>query len=157
MSAADDLADLLTSRSWTIAVAESCTGGLVGHLITSSPGSSAYFQGGIVAYSHTAKMELLGVTTECLRKHGSVSERTAVAMANGARDAFQVDLGVGLTGIAGPGGGTDEKPVGTVCIAVAGDVDERSWTLNIKGSRDDVRQKAAEEGLKLVCKFLQEQ
>jgi PncC family amidohydrolase len=151
------LADALTSRNWTTAVAESCTGGLVGHMITSIPGSSAYFHGGITTYSDSAKIELLGVPEECLRNHGAVSKRTALAMATGVRDAFRVDIGIAVTGIAGPGGGTEEKPVGLVCIAVAGEEDERVKELSLDGSREEVQKKAAEEALKLAIEFLQDQ
>lgn len=154
---AEELADALTSRNLTIAVAESCTGGLVGHIITSIPGSSAYFHGGITTYSDTAKIELLGVTEDCLRNHGAVSKRTALAMATGVRDAFRVDVGIAVTGIAGPGGGSDEKPVGLVCIAVAGEEDERVIELNLDGSRGEVQKKAAEKALKIAVEFLQDQ
>ncbi len=156
MKTVEELAELLTSRSWTVAVAESCTGGLLGHLITSVPGSSEYFQGGMTAYSNTAKIDLLGITQDCLRNHGSVSERTALAMATGVRDAFQVDLGIGITGIAGPGGGTEQKPVGTVYVAVAGDLNEKIKTLALDGSRDDIKLAAAEAALEFACEFLRE-
>ena len=154
---AEGLADALTSKHWTVAVAESCTGGLLGQMITAHPGSSAYFHGGITTYSDTAKIELLGVPEECLHKHGAVSGRTALAMATGVRDAFRVDIGVAVTGIAGPGGGTDAKPVGLVYVAVAGDQDERVKELNLKGSREDVRKAAAEAALALASEFIAEQ
>lgn len=157
MKVVEELAELLTSRNWTVAVAESCTGGLLGHLITSVPGSSEYFQGGMTVYSNTAKIDLLGITQDCLRNHGSVSERTALAMATGVMDAFQVDLGIGITGIAGPGGGTEQKPVGTVYVAVTGDLDEKVKTLALDGSRDDIKLAAAEATLEFACEFLREQ
>ncbi len=156
MKVVEELAELLTSRNWTIAVAESCTGGLLGHLITSVPGSSEYFQGGMTAYSNTAKIDLLGITQDCLRNHGSVSERTALAMATGVMDAFQVDVGIGITGIAGPGGGTEQRPVGTVCLAVVGEVEDKAKTLALEGSREDIKLAAAEAALEFACEFLRE-
>jgi PncC family amidohydrolase len=104
----------------TVATAESCTGGLVAHLLTEVPGSSAYLRGGIVAYANDVKEALLGVPAATLEAHGAVSAQVAVAMAEGARERLAVDLGVGVTGVAGPDGGTDDKPVGLVYVAVAG-------------------------------------
>ena len=104
----------------TVATAESCTGGLVAHALTEVPGSSAYVRGGIVAYANDVKAEQLGVPQAALEAHGAVSAQVAVAMAEGARDRLRADLGVGVTGVAGPDGGTEEKPVGLVYVAVAG-------------------------------------
>ncbi len=157
MSIAEELADQLTSHNWTLAVAESCTGGLIGHLITSVPGSSAYFHGAVTTYSDTAKMEILGVPIECLKNHGSVSKRTALAMAWGVRDAFRVDIGIGVTGIAGPGGGTEQKPVGLVYIAVVGEDDETVKELNLSGTREEIKIASAEAALKAACEFLEAQ
>jgi len=154
---AEELANLMTSRHWTLAVAESCTGGLIGHMITAIPGASVYFHGGMTSYSNTAKMELLGVTEECMKNHGTVSARTALAMAAGVRDAFRVDIGIAVTGIAGPGGGSDAKPVGLVYIAVAGGEDERVKELKLKGSRDEIKEAAAEAALAFACEFVNEQ
>jgi PncC family amidohydrolase len=114
------LQDACLGRGRTVAAAESCTGGLVAHLITEVPGSSGYFRGGVVAYSDDVKRDLLGVPEEALRAHGAVSAQVAVAMAEGVRARVGADLGAGVTGVAGPGGGTDAKPVGLVYIAVAG-------------------------------------
>jgi nicotinamide-nucleotide amidase len=110
---------LLREHGSTLAAAESCTGGMLGERITSVAGSSAYFLGGVVAYANAAKQALLGVPAELLERHGSVSEPVASAMAEGVRARFGADFGVATTGISGPGGGSPEKPVGTVCIALA--------------------------------------
>jgi nicotinamide-nucleotide amidase len=111
---------LLTKNRKTIATAESCTGGFISHLITSVPGSSAYFLGGIVSYDNLIKENVLGVTADTLTSFGAVSEETVHEMANAARKIMKTDYGLAVSGIMGPGGGTEEKPVGTVWIAVAG-------------------------------------
>lgn len=108
------------ARGLTVATAESCTGGLVAHLMTEEPGSSAYLRGGVVAYSDEVKRKLLGVPAEVLAAHGAVSAQVAVAMAEGVRARLGTDLAVGVTGIAGPDGGSAAKPVGLVYVAVAG-------------------------------------
>jgi len=119
-----ELAERLQARCMaldlTVATGESCTGGLVAHALTEVPGSSAYVRGGIVAYANEVKTALLGVPADVLEAHGAVSAQVAVAMAEGARNRLGTDLGVGVTGVAGPDGGTAEKPVGLVYIAVAG-------------------------------------
>ncbi len=108
------------ARRLTVATAESCTGGLVAHVLTEVPGSSAYVRGGVVAYADEVKRGLLGVPDEILHAHGAVSAQVAVAMAEGVRERLGTDLGVGVTGVAGPDGGSDAKPVGLVYVAVAG-------------------------------------
>jgi PncC family amidohydrolase len=119
-----ELAERLQARciaaGLTVATAESCTGGLVAHLLTEIPGSSAYVRGGIVAYANDVKEAELGVPATTLEAHGAVSAQVAVAMAEGARARLRADLGVGVTGVAGPDGGSEEKPVGLVYVAVAG-------------------------------------
>ena len=116
----------------TIAAAESCTGGLIGHVLTEIPGVSDIFLGGAVSYSNEAKERLLGVPAETIARHGAVSAQVAVAMAEGARSAFSAAVGVSVTGIAGPAGGTDSKPVGLTYVAVADaaghDVRRHVWT-----------------------------
>jgi len=117
---AEVLGNLLREQNQTLALAESCTGGYIGHLITSTPGSSDYFMGGVVAYSNDSKVNILGVSANTLANHGAVSENTVKEMANGARSKFNATFAIATSGIAGPDGGTDEKPIGTVWIALAG-------------------------------------
>jgi PncC family amidohydrolase len=124
---ADPLVDLAArlqarcvERGLTVATAESCTGGLVAHLLTEVPGSSAYLRGGIVAYADAVKQAELGVPAEVLAAHGAVSAQVALAMAEGVRNRLGTDLGLGVTGVAGPDGGSESKPVGLAYVAVAG-------------------------------------
>ncbi len=146
---------LLKARGWWVAFAESCTGGLATSRLTDVPGSSAYVERSIVAYSNRAKIELLGVADALIEEHGAVSEAVAVAMAAGIRARGGVDLGVGITGIAGPGGGTEQKPVGTVCIAVAG---SRTIvrTFRFPGGRDVVKAMSANWAIDMVRRYLLE-
>jgi len=150
---------LLLQNHLTIALAESCTGGLIGSRLTNVPGSSAYFLGGVVAYDNRVKESVLGVPKGLLETYGAVSAETAVAMAKGARGVLQADLGLGVTGIAGPVGGTAEKPVGLVYIALAapGGVDCRRFLF--PGERPGVRWGASNAALMMVkdyCRKLQE-
>jgi nicotinamide-nucleotide amidase len=137
----DQIAQLLTGRR--IATAESCTGGLLAARLTERPGSSAYLAGGLVAYADEAKADLLGVDPALIEAHGAVSEPVAEAMATGALQRFGADTAVAITGIAGPGGGTDDKPVGTVCftVALAGEA-PATRTLLLPGSRSDIRERS---------------
>jgi len=148
------IAELLTRRSLTLAVAESCTGGLLAHRVTNVSGSSAYFLGGIVAYSNAAKERLLGVRHETLETWGAVSAETAVEMARGARQTFASDLALSITGIAGPTGGTLEKPVGLTFIGlVAPDgewVERHVWG----GNREANKTASAEAALDLLHRYL---
>ncbi len=126
----------------TVAVAESCTGGLMSARLTERGGSSEYMLGGVVAYSNAAKIALADVPPELIERHGAVSLEVAAALADGARARFGADVGIGITGIAGPGGGTSEKPVGTVCLSVAGAAAER-WdrTVLLPGDRQTIRER----------------
>lgn len=133
-----------------IAVAESCTGGLLGSMITAVSGSSACFRGGVISYDNGIKRELLGVDAGDLETHGAVSEPVARAMAAGARRVCGADLGIGITGIAGPTGGTPDKPVGTVHIAVCDETETTHKHLHLRGDRGTVRQASALWALKLV-------
>ncbi len=117
---AEVIGRMLTENGQKLAVAESCTGGYISHLITSVPGCSEYYQGGITSYSNQAKQQLLGVNSETLEKYGAVSEQVALEMVEGARRRLNADYALATTGIAGPTGGTEEKPVGTVWIAISG-------------------------------------
>jgi nicotinamide-nucleotide amidase len=145
---------LLAERSLTLAVAESCTGGLIGHRITEVPGSSAYFLLGIVSYSNEAKERLLGVPPATLREHGAVSTGTAEAMAAGVRRQSGADLGLATTGVAGPGGGTPEKPVGTVCVGLAweGGAWSRRYDLGAR-DREWIKQMTAQIALDRVRRW----
>lgn len=139
----------------TLAVAESCTGGLIGHRVTDVPGSSAYFLLGVVAYSNEAKQRLLGVRPETLAEHGAVSTRVAEEMAEGIRRAAGAELGVATTGIAGPGGGSEEKPVGTVCVGLAweGGTWSRRYDLGSR-EREWIKQMTAQIALDQVRRWL---
>jgi nicotinamide-nucleotide amidase len=145
---------LLKQRGLTIAVAESCTGGLIGHRLTNVPGSSAYVKGGVIAYSNEIKQQSLGVRAQTLSAHGAVSEETAVEMAAGVRRALGSDIGLAVTGIAGPEGGTPDKPVGTVCVAlVAADVvHHRRYQL--WGNREWVKLLSSQVALDWVRRYL---
>jgi len=113
------VSDLMRQRGWRLAVAESCTGGLIGHRLTNIPGSSTYYMGSIIAYAYEAKVRLLGVQWKSLENHGAVSETVVLEMALGVRRALAADVGISVSGIAGPGGGTAEKPVGYTWIGLS--------------------------------------
>jgi nicotinamide-nucleotide amidase len=144
----------LLTKKQTLAVAESCTGGLVGQLVTAVPGSSRYFRGGVIAYANDIKHRLLGVPSLILEKEGAVSEATVLEMAEGARAALSCDWGVAVSGVAGPDGGTAEKPVGTVHIAVIGPGAREARKLSWPAEREQVRMIAAVSALHLLFKSL---
>lgn len=129
----------LRLRGYSVATAESCTGGLLAGRLTEVPGSSEYFNEGVITYSNEAKTARLGVARELIEAHGAVSEEVAGAMARGIREVAQSTFGIGITGIAGPGGGTPEKPVGTVCIALADDEAVKSVRITFSGDRNFIR------------------
>ncbi len=145
---------LLTARKQTLAVAESCTGGLIAHRITNIPGASAVFLGGVIPYANAAKQALLGVRPETLDRDGAVSEATAREMAIGVRTRLNADYGLAITGIAGPGGGTLEKPVGTVFIALASSVDNVVLRPKNPFDRATFKQVTAQQALELMRRTL---
>lgn len=146
----------LLERGWSLALAESCTGGLLGYRITSVAGSSRYFRGGIVAYENSAKARLLSVSRTTLHRHGAVSAEVALEMARGARRLFAATAAVSVTGIAGPGGGTPDKPVGLVFAAAA--VGRRSrWEEGMfRGFRENIRRRSADMALNLLLTLVEE-
>jgi nicotinamide-nucleotide amidase len=152
----EQVAALLLQRGWTIATAESCTAGLVAGRLTDLAGSSAYVLGGVVVYSDEAKTKLARVRPELIADHGAVSTEVARALADGARAVVGTDVGVGITGIAGPGGATPGKPVGTVCFSVAGpDGSRLTRRVQLPGGRSDVRERSTTVALHLIRRLLQ--
>jgi PncC family amidohydrolase len=149
------IGQLLLARHLTLAVAESCTGGLVGHRLTNVSGSSSYFLGGVVAYAYDAKEHLLGVHHNTLYEHGAVSEETAREMARGVRRALVADIGVSVTGIAGPGGGMPGKPVGLTWIALSARDTESAASYIWDGDRIMNKEKSAEAALVTVKEYLE--
>ncbi len=133
----------LRAAGQTLAAAESCTGGMVGEMVTAESGASEYFLGGIVSYANSAKMDLLGMPAELIQAEGAVSEAVAAAMAEGARARFGSDWALGITGVAGPTGGSAEKPVGLVYIAVASAADTAVHRHHFSGDRATIRRRAA--------------
>jgi nicotinamide-nucleotide amidase len=149
----EQVAALLQAR--TIATAESCTGGLLAARLTDAPGASAYVLGGVVAYSNAAKVSQLGVEPALIERHGAVSTEVAAAMADGARERFGADVGVGITGVAGPDGGTDDKPVGYVCFSIAGPDGARiTRSATLPGGRADVRDRSTTVAMHLLRRLL---
>ena len=145
---------LLLEKNLSISVAESCTGGLIGHRLTSVPGSSSYFHGGVVVYSNQSKVDLLRVDPRTLETHGAVSERTVEEMARGVKDRIKTDLGLAVTGIAGPGGGTRQKPVGTVHVGLAARGKTFSREYRFWGNRGQVKLNSSMMALDWVRRYL---
>jgi PncC family amidohydrolase len=145
----------LRTLSLKLAVAESCTGGLVGHRITNVPGSSEYFIGGVTAYAYDAKVKLLGVSWDTLTRFGAVSQETVLEMARGARAALEADIGVSVSGIAGPGGGMPEKPVGLTWIGLSASGFEEARSFVFPGNRLEVKEQAAEQALRMLGEYLE--
>lgn len=146
----------LEKRGLKLSTAESCTGGLVSHRITNMAGSSAYFTGGVIAYSYEAKAELLGVLWETLNSHGAVSRETVLEMARGARKLFDADIALSVSGIAGPAGGTPEKPVGTTWIGLSTSSGEWARHFLWDGDREQNKQYSSEAALQFIIDYLEE-
>lgn len=146
--------DLLAEQQLRIALAESCTGGLITSRLTDVPGSSKYVRHSVIAYSNDAKTGLLGVSADLIAEHGAVSEQVALAMADGIRAQAGVEVGVGVTGIAGPDGGTPQKPVGTVAIAAVTAAATRSRVFRFPGEREQVKFQASQAALDMVRRML---
>ena len=150
------LGEMLTAQKQTLALAESCTGGLISHRLTNVPGSSAYLIASVIAYAYEAKVAALGVSWETLNKFGAVSAETVTEMARGAREKFSATIGIAVTGIAGPGGGTPDKPVGLVFIALAdaraASVEKYLW----QGTRVQNKEQSAQAALEMLKKYLEE-
>ena len=142
--------ELLRERRRTVAVAESCTGGMLGQRLTAIPGSSDVFLGGTIAYANAVKERELGVPRDMLERHGAVSEMVARHMASSVRQSYGADVGIAITGVAGPGGGTDEKPVGTVWVSVDLGGDNRAQRLMLIGDRQEIRLRATQAALDMV-------
>jgi PncC family amidohydrolase len=149
------VARVLTEQRLTIAVAESCTGGLIAHQLTNVSGSSAYFVGGVVAYSNQVKERMLGVSSETLSSYGAVSEECAREMARGVRRLLDTDVAISSTGIAGPSGGTPEKPVGLVYVALAAEDLERCERHLWSGDRWENKQQTCEAALEMLRRYLE--
>ena len=147
--------ELCRSRGLTLGTAESCTGGLVAGRLTSVPGSSDVFRGGLVAYDNDVKEAVLGVPADLIGAHGAVSAEVAAAMAQGARERLGVDVAVSVTGIAGPGGGTPEKPVGLVFFHVAGPMGEKALRIELPGDREVIRSRCTVAALHLVRRLFE--
>ncbi len=150
-----EAAHLLTRKNKTIATAESCTGGLIANRLTDVPGSSNYFMAGLVTYSNKAKRELLGVDDDVIKEKGAVSSPVAEQMAEGVRKDRRTDLGLATTGTAGPGGGTEEKPVGTVYIALSSKRNTESRLFHFSGDRQEVKDQISEEALEWIIETLE--
>jgi PncC family amidohydrolase len=148
------LGDLLRQRGLKLATAESCTGGLVGHRVTNIPGSSDYYLGGIVAYANDAKLRLLGVRPETLQAHGAVSQETVLEMARGVRRVLGADIGVSVSGVAGPGGEMPGKPVGLVWLGLSTPRGEWAVQCLFHGGRVEIKESSAEKALELIVNYL---
>lgn len=154
ISEAETVGQLLSAHGQTLSTAESCTGGLIGDAITDIPGSSDYYRGGVIAYANEAKQNVLGVRPGTLAVLGAVSEETALQMARGARRLFGTDYALSVTGIAGPGGGTRQKPVGLVYIALVGPNVERAERHVWEGDRRANKRASARRALQMLIEHL---
>ncbi|HMR98197.1 MAG TPA: CinA family protein [Anaerolineales bacterium] len=150
----EQVGKLLRERGLTLALAESCTGGLVSDHITNIPGSSEYFRGGVVVYAYEAKVSILHVSWDTLNRFGAVSEQTVLEMARGARSVLDADIAASISGIAGPGGGTESKPVGTVWLALAAPQGEWTRSRHYSGNRQQIKAASADAALQFVLDYL---
>ena len=150
------IGDLLRKKGWTLSIAESCTGGLICDCITNVPGSSDYFEGGMVNYSNESKAKHLGIPLDYIRRYGAVSPQVAKKMAQGVRKTFNTTFGLSTTGVAGPTGGTQRSPVGRVFIGLA--AVRKVWVmkLDLKGNRREIKKESARLGLKYLYDFITE-
>ena len=146
---------LLQQRGLKLALAESCTGGLTGHRITNIPGSSEYFMGGVISYSYESKVSVLGVSWDTLHAFGAVSHNTVLEMARGAKKLLDVDIAVSISGIAGPGGATVDKPVGTTWIGLVANDGEWTREFHFSGDREGNKELSAEAALQMLLDYLQ--
>jgi nicotinamide-nucleotide amidase len=149
-----DLGRFLRDNGLTLSIAESCTGGLVAHVVTNVPGSSDYFDRGIISYSNAAKREILDVREHSLMEYGAVSEEVALEMARGVKENSGTDIGLSTTGIAGPGGGTKEKPVGLVYVGLVSAGDDHVKRMNFDGDRITNKRLSAEKALEFLLEKL---
>jgi PncC family amidohydrolase len=152
----EETGNLLRKNGWTVSTAESCTGGLIGSFLTSISGSSDYFKGGVIAYSNEIKINLLSVSTQTLKKFGTVSEETVREMACGVKKLLKTNVGISSSGIAGPTGGTENKPVGTVALGV--DIPQKIITniVHLEGDRNNIRKLAGIRVLEMLKNLLEE-
>jgi PncC family amidohydrolase len=150
-----EIGKLLQERKIKLALAESCTGGLIGNRITDVPGSSEFFWGSVVAYAYEAKVALLGVSWDTLNSRGAVSRETVLEMARGTRRVLSTDIGVSVSGIAGPGGGTDDKPVGTTWIGLVANNGEWAKLFHFSGNRVQNKAAAADAALQFLRDYLE--
>lgn len=151
----ETLGQLLRQRGLKLTTAESCTGGLIADKITDVPGSSEYFIGGFVTYAYEAKVAALGVSWDTLNKFGAVSREVVLEMARGARKALDTDIAVSVSGIAGPGGGLPDKPVGTTWIGLVTPEGESAQVFYWKGDRRENKEQSAQQAMKMVIEYLE--
>ena len=149
-----EVGKILRQHGYKLSLAESCTGGLIGHRMTNVPGSSDYFAGGVVAYSYEAKVKTLGVSWDTLNGFGAVSSETVLEMARGAKNLMNADVAVSVSGIAGPGGGTADKPVGTTWVGLASNDGEWSREFHFGGSREENKASSADAALQVLLDYL---
>jgi PncC family amidohydrolase len=149
-----EIGKLLLQHGLKLGLAESCTGGLTGHRITNVPGSSEYFIGGVISYAYEAKVSILGVSWDTLKTFGAVSHETVLEMARGAKKIFNVDVAVSISGIAGPGGGSDDKPVGTIWVGLVANDGEWTREFHFAGDREGNKTSSADAALQMLLDYL---